>query len=121
MATGTARPQTVRPRADLGFARSLDDLDLTGFTPRTAAPRPAAATVAEAAAATGFVSREPKPEAEAATPRRRRTGRSLQFNLKARPDTVAAYCALADRMGWGLGETLEHAVALLEARYGKGS
>jgi hypothetical protein len=118
MATGTARP-----RADLGFARSLDDLDLTGFTPRAAAPRPAAAVVAEAAAATGFASREPKPapEAEAATPRRRRTGRSLQFNLKARPETVAAYCALADRMGWGLGETLEQAVALLEERYGKGA
>jgi hypothetical protein len=30
-----------------------------------------------------------------------------------------AYCAMADRMGWGLGETLEKAVELLEERYGQ--
>ena len=30
-----------------------------------------------------------------------------------------AYCALADRMGWGLGEALEKAVELLEERYGQ--
>jgi hypothetical protein len=34
-------------------------------------------------------------------------------------ETIAAYCALADRMGWGLGETLEKAVALLEERYNR--
>jgi hypothetical protein len=114
-------PATPRPRADLGFASGLDDLDLTGFAPRAAAPRPAPAVVAEAAAAAGFVSREAKPAPEQdAPPRRRRTGRSLQFNLKARPDTVASYCALADRMGWGLGETLEQAVRLLEREYGTG-
>ena len=116
--------ETTRPRADLGFARSLDDLDLTGFAPRAAAPRPAPAVVAEAAAATGFTSREPKPVVAEGpgdeAPRRRRTGRSAQFNLKARPETVAAYCALADRMGWGLGETLEQAVRLLEREYGAG-
>lgn len=112
----------TRPRADLGFAASLEELDLTGLSTRLP-PRPAPALVAEAAAATGFVSRESKPvvTGQAGGVRRRRTGRSLQFNLKARPDTVAAYCALADRMGWGLGETLEHAVQLLEERYGKGA
>ncbi len=36
-----------------------------------------------------------------------------------RPETIAAYCALADRMNWGLGETLEKAVELLEERYGR--
>ena len=114
---------TLRPRADLGFAHVPADLDLSGFAPRAAAPRPAPAEVAAAAAATGFTSREPKPapEGQGDPPRRRRTGRSAQFNLKAHPDTVAAYCALADRMGWGLGETLERAVALLEQTYGKGS
>lgn len=49
--------------------------------------------------------------------RRRRTGRNAQFNLKARPETIAAFCAVADLQGWGLGETLEHAVALLEREY----
>lgn len=121
----------TRPRADLGFVPALDDLDLSGFQPRPLRPtteRPAPAVVAEMAAAAGFPSREPKPavtpegqgDAEPGPPRRRRTGRSAQFNLKARPETVAAFCALADRMGWGLGETLEHAVTLLEREYGAG-
>jgi hypothetical protein len=121
-------PAITRARADLGFAPALDDLDLSGFSPRAlrpAAERPAPAVVAEVAAAAGFPSREPKPAMPEGqgddTPRRRRTGRSAQFNLKARPETVAAYCALADRMGWGLGETLEHAVTLLEKAYGKGA
>ena len=121
----------TRPRADLGFAPALDDLDLSGFAPRPLRPateRPTPSVFAEVAAAAGFPSREPRPAApegqgEAPPPHRRtgrRTGRSAQFNLKARPATVAAYCALADRMGWGWGETLEHAVTLLEREYGKG-
>ena len=75
----------------------------------------------EAAAAAGFRSREPQPEPERAGEapplRRRRTGRNAQFNLKARPETIAAFCAVADLQGWGLGETLEQAVALLEREY----
>ena len=114
-----------RDRADLGFAEALDDLDLSAFTPRqTAVPRPPAATTSLAAEAAGFRSREPKATGaphdgagEAGQQRRRRTGRNAQFNLKARPETIAAYCALADRMGWGLGETLEKAVELLQERY----
>ena len=117
----------TRPRADLGFVPALDDLDLSGFQPRPLRPtteRPAPAVVAEMAAAAGFPSRAPKPavtpegQGDTEPPRRRRTGRTAQFNLKARPETVAAFCALADRMGWGLGETLEHAVTLLEREYG---
>jgi hypothetical protein len=49
--------------------------------------------------------------------RRRRTGRNAQFNLKARPETIEAFCAVADLNGWGLGETLEKAVALLQREY----
>jgi hypothetical protein len=45
----------------------------------------------------------------------------VQLNLKARPETIEAYCALADRMGWGLGETLEKAVELLEKHYRAGA
>lgn len=108
----------TRNRADLGFAASLQALDLTGLTGRLPA-RPPPALVERAAAATGFVSREPKAaQAGDAGPRRRRTGRSVQFNLKARPETVAAYVAIADRMGWGLAETLEQAVQLLQREYG---
>ena len=50
--------------------------------------------------------------------RRRRTGRNVQFNLKARPETIDAYCEVADAMGWGLGETLEYAVVLLQREFG---
>ncbi|MGY6634712.1 MAG: hypothetical protein ACXIU8_13370 [Alkalilacustris sp.] len=115
-----------RDRADLGFSDALDDLDLSAFKPRPApVPRPPSKETGRAAQAAGFRSREPKaPESPtdgaggAPLQRRRRTGRNAQFNLKARPETIAAYCALADRMGWGLGETLEKAVELLEERYG---
>lgn len=116
-----------RPRADLGFADALGDLDLTDFTPAPTAPaRPEPALARAAAAQTGFQSREAgqgRGEAPKAAPivaqpvRRRRTGRNAQFNLKAKPETIAAFCAVADAKGWGLGETLEYAVALLEREY----
>lgn len=114
---------TVKERADLGFADALDDFDPAEWAPKAAAgpsPRPEPTGTREAAAAAGFRSREPQPEpdrAGGAPPRRRRTGRNAQFNLKARPETIAAFCAVADLQGWGLGETLEQAVALLEREY----
>ena len=129
---------TMKERADLGFADALDDFDPTEWAPKPAAapgPRPEKAGTRKAAAAAGFRSREPRPDPEReperagempaapataaaeAPVRRRRTGRNAQFNLKARPETIAAFCAVADLQGWGLGETLEHAVALLEREY----
>ena len=114
-------------RADLGFGGPLDDFDLSEFKPRQApAPRRPSEETSRAAEAAGFRSREPKTAENladgvggAAPQRRRRTGRNTQFNLKVRQKTMDAYCALADRMGWGLGETLEKAVELLEERYGR--
>lgn len=116
-----------RDRVNLGFGDALEDLDLSGFKPRQApVPRPPSGESNLVAEAAGFRSREPKESesipggaGDAAPQRRRRTGRNAQFNLKARPETIAAYCALADRMGWGLGETLEKAVEALEERYGQ--
>lgn len=104
-----------KSRADLGFGDALGDL--SSFTPKPkTAPR--ADTARAAAEATGFQSREPKPAAAAPKqPRRRRTGRNAQFNIKARPETIEAFYKVADENGWGLGETLEHAVALLEKEY----
>ena len=73
----------------------------------------------------GFRSREvatPGPDSEAreANPIRcRRIGRNAHFNLKARPDTIQDFCDVADTNGWGLGETLEYAVSLLQREYGK--
>ena len=120
----------MKERADLGF-----DVDTTGFDPAewdlgTPAPkRPESGSARRAAEATGFRSREavaapqpappsPAPAGQGKPLRRRRTGRNAQFNLKARPDTIQDFCAVADAQGWGLGETLEHAVALLQREYG---
>jgi len=115
-----------RNRASLGFDDALDDIDLSEFEPRQApVPRPMSGDTSRVAEAAGFRSREAKQSESddsragpAPLQRRRRTGRNMQLNLKAKPETIAAYCALADRMEWGLGETLERAVELLEERYG---
>lgn len=125
-------------RADLGFGDALDDFNPAEFKPKPkpikrANDAPKREEAAKAAEALGFKSREPKPpverednvktasqlgrndgEGQGTPQRRRRTGRNAQFNLKAKPETIEAYCAIADRMGWGLGETLEKAVELLE-------
>lgn len=112
-------------RADLGFADALEDFNVSDWMPRTPAvtEKPAKVATEKAAAAAGFRSREPQPEAvkvpvRTEPPRRRRTGRNAQFNLKARPETIEEFCAIADAQGWGLGETLERAVALLQQEHG---
>lgn len=101
-----------------------DDLNLSEFTPKKP-PRQDQAVAQRAAESAGFRSREPKvvpmPVPEKRVQRRRRTGRNMQLNLKATPETIAAFCAVADSQGWVLGEALEKAVELLEKAYGKGS
>ena len=107
-------------RADLGFGDELESFDPSEWTPkaaRAANDRPQAEATREAAKAAGFQSREATPVEREAKPRRRRTGRNAQFNIKARPETIEAFCAIADAQGWGIGETLEQAVALLEREY----
>lgn len=122
---------TTKERADLGFDDPLEDFNPAEWKPKTnkSAKKPKPEEAAIAAEASGFKSREPKPaqvvepkpaeqgRAGEAPQRRRRTGRNAQFNLKAKPETIEAYCALADAKGWGLGETLEKAVELLEREY----
>lgn len=122
-------------------AASRELAEATGFRSRepgrgAATPAPTAtsarSTGAAAAPATpatpippvtgpGASASEAQADASPSRPqRRRRTGRNAQFNIKARPETIAAFCAVADARGWGLGETLEHAVALLEQAHGAG-
>lgn len=112
-------------RADLGFADALEDFNASDWMPRAPAvnEKPPKVATEKAAAAAGFRSREPQPEqvkqaVRSDPPRRRRTGRNAQFNLKARPETIEEFCAIADAQGWGLGETLERAVALLQREHG---
>jgi hypothetical protein len=107
------------------------DIDISGFTPRTAT-KPAAQPdqVKAISEAANFVSREPAwptpTRAEKSTareahkqpilrePRRHRTGRNIQINIKARAETIERFYAIADRHGWVLGETFERAIGALE-------
>ena len=103
-------------RAKIGFGDALDDL--ASFTP--AKPTK---TVAEpnAAAAVGFTRREPSGIQENVTApqkvqRRRRTGRNVQINIKAKQETLDRFYAAVDAMGCGVGEAFEVAVDLLKSK-----
>ena len=97
-----------------------EDLDISAFAPKTVSDpnAPAAEKVRAVAEAANFRSREPKPAKPAAppkhSPRRYRTGRNVQLNLKVSQETVDAFYAVADKNGWVLGETLERAIQALE-------
>jgi hypothetical protein len=96
-----------------------DDLDVSGFVPKVGPDRsaPPADQVRKVGEASNFRSREAaKPAAETSkrTPRRHRTGRNVQFNVKASQETVDAFYAISDGHGWVLGETLEKALAALQ-------
>jgi hypothetical protein len=104
------------PRASI-FAD--DDLDVSDFAPKAGPDKsaPVPAQVKAIAEAARFHSREPVlPPTPAAkrVPRRYRTGRNVQFNVKASQDTVDAFYSISDSKGWVLGETLEHALAALQ-------
>lgn len=116
------RDEMTKTRASI-FGDDASPLDLSSFTPKApqdiqAPPADAIRAVSEAAR---FPSREAKPAQmpAPATPakreqRRHRTGRNVQFNIRARQETIDAFLAIADREGWVLGEVLEHAIAALE-------
>ncbi len=107
-----------------------DELDVSGFKPKAAPDvTPSPEQVREVSEAASFRSREPKSTTPPTPPpprreqRRYRTGRNVQFNIKASQDTVDEFYAISDRQGWVLGETLEHALVALQrelARGGKG-
>jgi len=95
-----------------------DALDVSAFSPKAVhelneVPAELVRGVAEASR---FPSREAKSSSYPARrpPRIHRTGRTMQFNARAKPQTVEALYAIADRQGWLVGETLEHALAALQ-------
>jgi hypothetical protein len=110
---------------------SATDFDLSGFEPRKekrggdAAPD----TIRAISEASNFRSREPvvpvnelpakEDHASKRVPRRYRTGRNVQLNIKVSPETIDAFYALADREGRVLGETLERAVDALNKELSK--
>ncbi len=121
-----------KPRASI-FDGDADEIDVSSFAPKTAShpAAPSAEEVRAIAEAANFPSREVKralvaPAAAMAAPasvqalpvkrepRRHRTGRTAQFNARTTPETVEAFYAIADRQGWLVGETVEHALAALQ-------
>ena len=95
------------------------EIDITGFKPRTAAKPAAQPEHVKAISETAsFVSREPIRAPHTVTParepRRHRTGRNIQLNIKARAETIERFYAIADRHGWVLGETFERVIAAFE-------
>jgi hypothetical protein len=105
---------TTRERASI-FAGD-DALDISGFAPKSD-HEPSAVSpelVRAVAEASRFPSREARAAGARRPPRIHRTGRTMQFNARTTPQTVEALYAIADRQGWLVGETLEHALAALQ-------
>lgn len=95
------------------------DLDLSDFKPAPIPKKPAVEkeAIREVSEATGFPSRAPERAPTVAKPvvqRRRRTGRNAQLNVKATPETIARFTAIADRHGLVFGELLERALDAFE-------
>jgi hypothetical protein len=91
-------------------ASIFDDLDLSGFAPE-ATPAPPAEEVRAVSEAARFPSRE-----GARTRRTYRTGRNMQFNVKASQAVIDQFYEISNKKGWVLGETLEHALAALKEK-----
>jgi len=104
---------------------SNPDFDVAGFVPKREGreggmPPEILRAVSEASS---FRSREPVPAEKPALkkqesfkrePRRYRTGRNVQLNIKVRSETLDSFYKIADREGWVLGETFEKAIAALD-------
>ena len=58
----------------------------------------------------------PKLSPAPAPPQRRgfKTGRNVQFNIKASAETVRRFVAISDAYEWPSGLTMEHAIGALE-------
>jgi hypothetical protein len=100
-----------------------DNLDVSGFAPKKpelGATPAAAEEVRAVSEASSFRSREPVAGKQAAPvrprrePRLYRTGRNVQFNVKARQETVDSFYEITDQQGWVLGETFERALEALK-------
>lgn len=101
----------------------FDSDDLSDFAPSAPATKPKPEEVRAVAEASSFRSRESAlPPADQPTrrpPRRHRTGRNVQLNLKVRQEAADAFYALADQLDLVLGETFERAVDALRRETGQ--
>jgi hypothetical protein len=109
-----------KPRASIFEESGSQEIDVASFAPKTSidskAPKPE--QVRAVAQAAKFVSREATavtPEAQAKRAARRyRTGRNVQFNVKALQGTVDAFYSVTEAQGWVLGYTLQRAIEALQ-------
>jgi hypothetical protein len=108
------------PKADDKQRVDPLDIDLSGFEPTPtipAKPKVEKEVVRQISEANNFPSRAPAQKPKPATPRparRRRTGRNVQINIKATPETIARFTALADKHKLVFGELLDRALDALE-------
>ena len=104
----------------VGLFQEGGDFDLAGFEPKkpvTKKDQPASAIEALKAVSekSQFRSRESAAPEKKREPMRHRTGRNAQLNVKLRAGTIESFYEIARRKEWTLGETLESALAALEA------
>ena len=91
-----------------------EDLDVSDFAPKPAQDGVRQEQVRAVAEPASFRSREAPPAAARREPRRHRTGRNVQLNLKVRQEDADAFYALADEKGWVLGEAFQMAIQALK-------
>jgi hypothetical protein len=109
-----------KTRASIFGGEEPDALDIGAFSPKTAsdANAPAVEQVRAVAQAANFPSRQPTVSKAAPkktrAARQYRTGRNVQFNVKALAETVDTFYKLTDEQGWVLGFTLQRAVEALQ-------
>jgi len=91
-------------------------LDIASFEPRTNEQiRPLPEQLDQLTAGSKFKSREgAEPELSRIQQRRRRTGRNVQFNIRATQQVIDEFKALSEHMAWPDGLTLERALAALK-------
>ncbi len=91
-------------------------LDIEGFAPRAdAIDRPPTEQLEELTRGSKFRSREgAESPPTRIQQRRRRTGRNVQFNIRATQEVIDEFKALSETQDWPDGLTLEHAISALK-------
>jgi hypothetical protein len=121
MTPQAAKKKAPQPKVRASIFEDPLDVDVSDFAVKKRADdkAPPQDQVRALAEAVNFRSREASP-APVNSPKKRagrvhRTGRNVQFNIKASWETVEAFYAITEaHPGWVLGYTLERAIAALK-------
>ena len=98
------------------FGKPASKIDVSGFAPRgETTDRPKVEDLEELTRGSKFKSREgAEPAAPRSQQRRRRTGRNVQFNIRATQQVIDNFKAVSEQMDWPDGLTLEKALEALK-------